>query len=98
MASIVVSSPLDTIKTRIQCADFGTDTKGTHVLRELLKHEGVMALWKGLTPKILIVGPKLGQKHEHALRRAFAVGSILTHSFLLLATPCRPCSVQHDRR
>jgi len=29
------------------------------VVKELLKHEGATALFKGLTPKILVVGPKL---------------------------------------
>jgi hypothetical protein len=61
VASIAVSSPLDTIKTRIQMQNFGAANQvgGMNVFRELVRHEGITALWKGLTPKILIVGPKL---------------------------------------
>lgn len=29
------------------------------VIRDLLKHEGARGFFKGLTPKVLIVGPKL---------------------------------------
>ena len=58
--SIAVSAPFDTIKTRIQNADFGVAAQsGRTVVKELLKNEGPTALWKGLTPKILMVGPKL---------------------------------------
>jgi hypothetical protein len=59
IASIAVSSPLDTIKTRIQSQNFGSNTGGMVVFRDLMKNEGPTALWKGLTPKILMVGPKL---------------------------------------
>ena len=48
-----------TIKTRIQNQNFGSTQGGMSVFRELLKNEGATALWKGLTPKILMVGPKL---------------------------------------
>jgi len=59
VASIAVSAPLDVIKTRIQGANFGTNVSGVQVFKDLVRNEGVTALWKGLTPKILIVGPKL---------------------------------------
>lgn len=59
VASIVVSSPLDVIKTRIQKADFGSGESGGQVLKNLLKNEGPSALFKGLVPKVLVVGPKL---------------------------------------
>ncbi|KAI0935199.1 Mitochondrial GTP/GDP carrier protein 1, variant 2 [Taiwanofungus camphoratus] len=59
VASISVAAPLDTIKTRIQNANFESKVSGVTVVRELLKNEGPMALFKGLTPKILVVGPKL---------------------------------------
>lgn len=59
VASITVAAPLDVIKTRIQNANFETKVSGFTVVRDLLKHEGPTAFFKGLTPKILVVGPKL---------------------------------------
>ncbi|KAG8906024.1 Mitochondrial GTP/GDP carrier protein 1 [Tulasnella sp. 403] len=59
VASITVAAPLDTVKTRIQNANFEHKVSGVKVVKDLLKHEGVGALFKGLTPKILVVGPKL---------------------------------------
>lgn len=57
--SLTVSAPLDVIKTRIQNKNFGEAVSGTRVISDLLKHEGPGALFKGLTPKMLVVGPKL---------------------------------------
>ncbi|KAL5529829.1 YHM1 [Sanghuangporus sanghuang] len=59
VASITVAAPLDVIKTRIQNANFETRVSGVTVFRDLIRTEGVSALFKGLTPKILVVGPKL---------------------------------------
>ncbi|TFY69871.1 hypothetical protein EVG20_g2975 [Dentipellis fragilis] len=59
VASITVAAPLDTIKTRIQNANFESKTSGVTVIKDLLRDEGATALFKGLTPKILVVGPKL---------------------------------------
>jgi len=59
VASITVAAPLDTVKTRIQNANFEHNVHGTTVIKDLIKSEGVTALFKGLTPKILVVGPKL---------------------------------------
>jgi hypothetical protein len=59
VASITVAAPLDTVKTRIQNANFEHKVPGTAVVRDLLRHEGPGAFFKGLTPKILVVGPKL---------------------------------------
>ncbi|KAH9949088.1 mitochondrial carrier domain-containing protein [Amylocystis lapponica] len=59
VASITVAAPLDTIKTRIQNANFESKVSGTMIVRELIRNEGPSALFKGLTPKILVVGPKL---------------------------------------
>ncbi|KAF8317346.1 mitochondrial carrier protein [Clavulina sp. PMI_390] len=59
VASITVAAPLDVVKTRIQNANFEQKVSGVTVIKELIKHEGVGALFKGLTPKILVVGPKL---------------------------------------
>lgn len=59
VASITVAAPLDTVKTRIQNANFEHKVSGVTVVRDLIKNEGPAALFKGLTPKILVVGPKL---------------------------------------
>ncbi|KAJ7819783.1 mitochondrial carrier protein [Mycena olivaceomarginata] len=59
VASITVAAPLDVVKTRIQNANFESKVPGFTVVRELVKNEGAGAFFKGLTPKILVVGPKL---------------------------------------
>ncbi|THU92261.1 mitochondrial carrier [Dendrothele bispora CBS 962.96] len=59
VASITVAAPLDTVKTRIQNANFESKVPGMVVVRDLVKNEGMTAFFKGLTPKILVVGPKL---------------------------------------
>ncbi|TCD66323.1 Mitochondrial GTP/GDP carrier protein 1 [Steccherinum ochraceum] len=59
VASITVAAPLDTVKTRIQNANFESKVSGATVIKELVRNEGPTALFKGLTPKILVVGPKL---------------------------------------
>ncbi|KAI0699885.1 mitochondrial carrier [Cerioporus squamosus] len=59
IASITVAAPLDTVKTRIQNANFESKVSGVTVVKDLIKNEGAGALFKGLTPKILVVGPKL---------------------------------------
>eukprot|EP01083_Nonionella_stella_P035364 96525_1 len=59
IASIMVSSPLDVIKTRIQNKPFDDTRSGFKVFRDLMKEEGAHALFKGLTPKLSLIGPKL---------------------------------------
>jgi len=59
IASIVVSSPLDVIKTRIQSKSFTDNRSGLSVVKDLVKEEGIYAFFKGLTPKIGLIGPKL---------------------------------------
>jgi hypothetical protein len=59
VASITVAQPLDVIKTRIQKRDFNDKTSGTRILADLVKNEGFGAFFKGLTPKLIIIGPKL---------------------------------------
>lgn len=57
--SLVASSPFDVVKTRIQNQPFSSNVTGTQIVRQILKHEGVTAFARGLTPKLLTVGPKL---------------------------------------
>lgn len=52
VASITVAAPLDTIKTRIQNANFEHNVSGVTVVKDMLKHEGPTAFFKGLTPKV----------------------------------------------
>jgi hypothetical protein len=53
VASITVAAPLDTVKTRIQNANFEQKTSGVTIVRDLLREEGATALFKGLTPKVI---------------------------------------------
>jgi len=58
-ASITVAQPLDVIKTRIQNRPFDSPESGATIFKRLIQNEGVGGLFKGLTPKLLVVGPKL---------------------------------------
>jgi hypothetical protein len=59
VASITVAQPLDVIKTRIQNRPFHSPESGVSVITNLVKNEGPSAFFKGLTPKLLVIGPKL---------------------------------------
>ncbi|OLL26357.1 putative mitochondrial carrier [Neolecta irregularis DAH-3] len=59
VASLIVSSPLDVVKTRIQNTNFESRESGVSILKNLIKHEGFGAFFKGLIPKLLTTGPKL---------------------------------------
>ena len=54
-----VAQPLDVIKTRIQSRSFDSPESGASVIRNLLRNEGPTALFKGVVPKLSVVGPKL---------------------------------------
>jgi Mitochondrial carrier protein len=58
-ASIAVAQPLDVIKTRVQHRPFHSPESGFAIVAKLVRTEGISAFFKGLTPKILVVGPKL---------------------------------------
>lgn len=51
-ASLVVSAPLDVIKTRIQNKNFDNPESGVKIIKNMIKHEGVTSFFKGLTPKV----------------------------------------------
>uniref|UniRef100_A0A6S9FYM8 Mitochondrial carrier protein n=1 Tax=Ditylum brightwellii TaxID=49249 RepID=A0A6S9FYM8_9STRA len=59
IASISVAQPLDVIKTRIQSRPFNSPESGMSIVSNLVKNEGVGAFFKGLAPKLMVVGPKL---------------------------------------
>ncbi|KAH3680645.1 hypothetical protein WICMUC_000202 [Wickerhamomyces mucosus] len=58
-ASLIVSAPLDVIKTRIQNKNFENPESGVQILKKMLQNEGITSFFKGLTPKLLTTGPKL---------------------------------------
>nr|CAG8509465.1 1482_t:CDS:2 [Entrophospora candida] len=59
IASISVAQPLDVIKTRIQNRPFDSPETGTQIICKMIHKEGTSAFFKGITPKMIIVGPKL---------------------------------------
>ncbi|KAF8426671.1 mitochondrial carrier domain-containing protein [Tirmania nivea] len=58
-ASLIVSAPLDVVKTRIQNRNFENPESGVRIIANMMKNEGPTAFFKGLTPKLLVTGPKL---------------------------------------
>ena len=58
-ASLIVSAPLDVIKTRIQNRNFENPESGFKIVSSMMKNEGITSFFKGLTPKLLMTGPKL---------------------------------------
>jgi len=58
-ASLVVSAPLDVVKTRIQNRNFENPESGFRIVSNMAKNEGAGAFFKGLVPKLLMTGPKL---------------------------------------
>lgn len=58
-ASLIVSAPLDVIKTRIQNQNFENPQSGVKILTSMIKTEGPSSFFKGLVPKLLMTGPKL---------------------------------------
>lgn len=59
VASLAISQPLDVIKTRIQSQPFDSTECGVRIIRSILHNEGAGAFFKGFTPKVVAVGPKL---------------------------------------
>ncbi|KAI9787358.1 MAG: hypothetical protein M1816_007644 [Peltula sp. TS41687] len=58
-ASLIVSAPLDVIKTRIQNRNFESPESGFRIVSSMARNEGLMSFFKGLVPKLLMTGPKL---------------------------------------
>lgn len=51
-ASLLVSAPLDVIKTRIQNRNFENPESGFRIVGSMMKNEGISAFFKGLVPKV----------------------------------------------
>jgi len=63
MAAATITSPLDVVKTRIQCQTPGSITQYTgvfHGLAELARHEGIRALFHGTLARSLNMGLSTG--------------------------------------
>ena len=58
-ASLIVSAPLDVVKTRIQNQNFEVKKSGMKIITDMARYEGLSAFFKGLVPKLLMTGPKL---------------------------------------
>jgi hypothetical protein len=58
-ASLLVSAPLDVVKTRIQNQNFEVKKSGVKIIADMARIEGFSAFFKGLVPKLLMTGPKL---------------------------------------
>ena len=58
-ASLIVSAPLDVVKTRIQNRNFEVNESGMKIITNMARYEGFSAFFKGLVPKLLMTGPKL---------------------------------------
>ncbi|KAJ1569963.1 hypothetical protein HK096_008283 [Nowakowskiella sp. JEL0078] len=53
VASISVSAPLDVVKTRIQARSKDNVESGMKIISNMIRNEGILSFFKGLTPKIL---------------------------------------------
>lgn len=51
-ASLLVSAPLDVIKTRVQNKNFENPETGMQILTKMARNEGFGAFFKGLVPKV----------------------------------------------
>lgn len=51
-ASLIVSAPLDVIKTRIQNRNFENPESGFRILTKMARNEGLSSFFKGLVPKV----------------------------------------------
>lgn len=51
-ASLVVSAPLDVVKTRIQNRNFDNPESGFRIVSNMIRKEGLTSFFKGLTPKV----------------------------------------------
>lgn len=72
-ASLVVSAPLDVIKTRIQNRNFENPESGFQILTKMAKNEGMGAFFKGLVPKVRAVSSLLGEDDNVSLTRLLII-------------------------
>jgi len=58
VSSILISCPLDVVKTRIQSGSH-SGLSGSTIIRNIYNQEGFGGFFKGAVPKVAVVGPKL---------------------------------------
>ncbi len=58
VSSILISCPLDVVKTRIQSGSHA-GLSGVAIIKNMYHQEGVGGFFKGAIPKVAVVGPKL---------------------------------------
>lgn len=57
LVSTAATNPIDVVKTRVQTR--GGNTTGSMILREIIHQEGIGALFKGVTIRVVSVAPRL---------------------------------------
>jgi hypothetical protein len=60
-ASLLVSAPLDVIKTRIQNRNFDNPESGFRILSNMARKEGFSSFFKGLVPKVSWIRQQLSK-------------------------------------
>lgn len=85
-ASLLVSAPLDVIKTRIQNRNFDNPESGFRIVGSMMKNEGISSFFKGLVPKVnsLDIADSQTAKLIHA--QLLMTGPKLVFSFWLAQT------------
>jgi Mitochondrial carrier protein len=58
-ASLLVSAPLDVVKTRIQNRNFENPESGFRIVGSMIKNEGFTSFFKGLVPKVCFLPDNL---------------------------------------
>ena len=84
-ASLVVSAPLDVIKTRIQNRNFDNPESGFKIVRSMMKNEGITSFFKGLVPKVYHKLNAIDGHHTN-ISQLLMTGPKLVFSFWLAQT------------
>jgi hypothetical protein len=84
-ASLIVSAPLDVIKTRIQNRNFDNPESGFRIVGSMIRNEGLTSFFKGLVPKVCFLWPK-SQKYSPDILQLLMTGPKLVFSFWLAQT------------
>lgn len=91
-ASLVVSAPLDVIKTRIQNRNFENPESGFRILSNMARQEGFSSFFKGLVPKVFTtptichVTNEVVRMLTHCFSQLLMTGPKLVFSFWLAQT------------
>lgn len=91
-ASLIVSAPLDVIKTRIQNRNFENPESGFRILTKMARNEGFSSFFKGLVPKVCCALKWPSRRYGHLTLtlmpspQLLMTGPKLTFSFWLAQT------------